>query len=155
LEALPHYAKAYHYRPENIEYAFGYALALQEQNDHAASELVYRQLLPRLRDLAAANPAAYLPDLANTLNNLGILYRATQRLADAEQAYTEARDIGRKLAAANPAAYLPDLATTLNNLRIFLSDSGRTGEAEQVGLDLQEVLGRLNEVKHARATTAQ
>ena len=32
--------------------------------------------------LAETNPAAYLPDIATTLNNLGLLYSTTQRLQE-------------------------------------------------------------------------
>jgi hypothetical protein len=143
VEALPHFEKAYRYRPENTEYALAYAVALQTQNDHAASEQVYRQLLPRLRSLAAANPAAYLPDLAGPLNNLGILYSATQRLADAEQAFVEARDTYQKLAAANPAVYLPYLATTLNNLGVLYRATQRLADAEQAFVEARDIRRKL------------
>ena len=51
-----------------------------------------------------------------TLNNLGLLYRQTQRLKEVEEASQEALTIRRRLAQANPPAYLPNVATTLNNL---------------------------------------
>ena len=54
-----------------------------------------------------------------TLNNLAVLYRATQRMQQAERAYDEALAIQRRLAEANPDAYLPDVALTLNNLAIL------------------------------------
>jgi tetratricopeptide (TPR) repeat protein len=47
--------------------------------------------------LAKANPEAYLPELATTLNNLADLYRATQRMKEAEAAYQEALSIVREL----------------------------------------------------------
>jgi len=78
-----------------------------------------------LRQLTAANPDAYLPDLAASLNNLGI------RLADAGQRQAalaparEAADTYRQLTAANPDAYLPDLAASLNNLGIRLAETGQ------------------------------
>jgi hypothetical protein len=37
----------------------------------------YQEALTIRRQLATANPAAYLPDVAATLNNLGILYSNT------------------------------------------------------------------------------
>jgi hypothetical protein len=43
-----------------------------------------------------------MPDVADTLNNLGILYRATQRLQEAEAAYTECLTIRQQLVQANP-----------------------------------------------------
>jgi hypothetical protein len=82
------------------------------------------------RQLAKENAAAYLPDVARTLNNLGILYRGTQRLKEAEAAYTECLTNYRQLAEENAAAYRPYVATTLNNLGIFYSATQRLKEAE-------------------------
>jgi hypothetical protein len=78
--ALVHYEEASRYRPENTEYAFGYAWALEKQNRHAQAARVYEQLLIEYRKLAQGNPGAYLLTLANTLNNLGNVYRETRRL---------------------------------------------------------------------------
>jgi hypothetical protein len=48
--------------------------------------------------LAQKCPAgAYQADVAGTLNNLGVLYGDTGRLADAEKAYSEAPAIRRLL----------------------------------------------------------
>ena len=64
--------------------------------------------------------------VAETLNNLAILYSDTQRHVEAEKAYQEALELRRKLARANPAAYEPDMATTLNNLAILYSTPNAT-----------------------------
>jgi hypothetical protein len=45
-------------------------------------EQAYQEAPTIRRQLAQANPQAYLPDVAMTLNNLGNLYRATQRLSE-------------------------------------------------------------------------
>jgi tetratricopeptide (TPR) repeat protein len=89
--------------------------------------------------LASANPEAFLPNVASTLNNLAVLYSDTQRLPESEAAYEEALDIRRKLASANPEAFLPDVAMTLNNLGFFYYHTLRPqeaylccGEAEQM-----------------------
>src|SRR5271165_3893844 len=115
-EALPDYAKAYQYRPDDQRFAAAYVYALQKQRDYPKAESVLQELLRHRRELAAQNPAAYRPDLAATLNNLGALYADTHRFADAEAALKEAAGIRRELAAQNPAAYRPDLTATLNNL---------------------------------------
>ena len=44
---------------------------------------------------------------ATTLNNLGALYRDTQRLKESADAYAEALQIRRDPAKTNPQAYLP------------------------------------------------
>ena len=54
--------------------------------------------------LAQRDPGAYRPEVALTLNNLGIVYRDTGRMADAEKAYTEALAILRGLAQRDPGA---------------------------------------------------
>ncbi|MEN8655056.1 tetratricopeptide repeat protein [Streptomyces sp. 21So2-11] len=82
-----------------------------------------------LRRLAEANPAAYLPNLAGSLNNLAVqlaeIGRRDEALAPAEETAT----VYRALAKANPAAYLPNLAGSLNNLANRLAGIGRRDEA--------------------------
>jgi tetratricopeptide (TPR) repeat protein len=104
LAALPHYAKAYQYRPDNPAYAQAYAITLQTQHEYGKAEPVYVAVLQTFRDPTATAPVAYLPDIARTLNNLGLLYSDTQRFAKAEEAHQEAIRTYRELAAANPAA---------------------------------------------------
>ena len=65
-----------------------------------------------------------------TLNNLGNLYRATQRLSESEQAYQEALTTYRQLVQANPQAYLPNVALTLNNLGILQLDQENLPQAQ-------------------------
>jgi tetratricopeptide (TPR) repeat protein len=76
-QAVGQYQKAMQYRPENTQYAFDYAFALAVQNRHAEATVEYERLAAKFRKLAKDNPAAYLPNLALTLNNLGDLYRDT------------------------------------------------------------------------------
>src|SRR5271157_6019076 len=95
------------------------------------AEEAYREALSTYRQLAQANPEAYLPYVAGTLNNLAILYSATQRMKEAEEAYREALSIRRQLAQANPEAYLPDVAGTLNNLAVLYRATQRMKEAEE------------------------
>ncbi|MBX3671263.1 MAG: tetratricopeptide repeat protein [Rhodocyclaceae bacterium] len=151
--ALPLLQKAYGLRPDNENYAFELANAWQEQNAFAQAEAVYQDLLPRLRARAQDNPAAYRPDVATTLNNLGVLYADTGRLAEAEKAYGEALDIYRGLARDNPAAYRPYVARTLNNLGILYRDTGRLAEAEKAfgeALDIQRALYRAYPAAHVQ-----
>ena len=75
------------------------------------------------------------PNLAAVLNNLGALYSATQRFADAEKAYLEARDLRRKLTQKTPDAYEPAVAMTLNNLGVLYRDTQRFADAEKAYLE--------------------
>ena len=130
-EALPDYAKAYQYRPDDQRFAEAYAYALQQQRDYPKAELVLQELLRHRRELAAQNPAAYRPDLAATLNNLGDLYDATHRFADAEAALPGGR---RHSSATSRRRTRPPtgrlLATTLNNLGALYYDTHRFADAE-------------------------
>ncbi|MGC4799214.1 hypothetical protein ACLQ3H_34500, partial [Micromonospora saelicesensis] len=67
------------------------------------------------RRLAEINPAAYLPNLATSLNNLSIRMGELGRRDEGLAVSEEATAIYRRLTEANPAAYLPNLATSLNN----------------------------------------
>jgi len=58
-----------------------------------AAEEAYQEALSIRRELAKANPEAYLPDVAGTLKTWSLLYRATQRMKAAEEAYQEALSI--------------------------------------------------------------
>ena len=131
LLALPEYEKAYQYRPQEFLYAFAYAAILSKQNRYPAAEPVYLVALRDARDLPK-DSAAYLPGIAMTLNNLGALYSDTQRLKEAEGAYTEVLAAFRQLAKENAAAYLPDVARTLNNLGLVYTATQRLKEAEAV-----------------------
>jgi CHAT domain-containing protein/tetratricopeptide (TPR) repeat protein len=81
------------------------------------------------RRLARKNPAAFLPDLAMSLNNLGNRLGDLGRREEALTAAEEAMRIRRRLARKNPAAFLPDLAKSLNSLGICLGVLGRREEA--------------------------
>ena len=63
------------------------------------------------RELAAARPDAFRPDLAASLNNLSVRLADLGRREDALAAIQEAAAIYRELAAARPDAFRPDLAS--------------------------------------------
>jgi tetratricopeptide (TPR) repeat protein len=81
------------------------------------------------RDLAAARPDAFRPDLAMSLNNLSIRLNALGRREDALAAIEEAVTLYRDLAAARPDAFRPDLAMALTNLSGCLDELGRREDA--------------------------
>jgi hypothetical protein len=86
------------------------------------------QIADWYRSLAEATPAAWLPDLAMSLNNLSNCLADAGRREEGLAAIEEALGIRRSLAEANPAAWLPDLAMSLNNLSNRLADAGRWEE---------------------------
>ena len=81
------------------------------------------------RELAAARPDAFRPDLAMSLNNLANMLSDLGRREDALAAVEEAVALYRELAAARPDAFRPDLAMSLNNLSNMLSALGRREDA--------------------------
>jgi tetratricopeptide (TPR) repeat protein len=144
--ALKAYREAWHLK-RNPEYGFQYGHLAQQQNQFQEAVGVYETVLTLYRELAKANPEAYLPYVATTLNNLALLYSATQRMKAAEEAYREALSTYRELAKANPEAYLPYVATTLNNLAVLYSDTQRMKAAEgayREALSIRRELAKAN-----------
>ena len=77
------------------------------------------------RDLAAARPDAFRPDLALSLSNLANSLSALGQREAALAAIEEAVAIYRGLAAARPDAFRPNLAHSLNILSVGLAALGR------------------------------
>jgi len=98
------------------------------------------------RELAAASPDRYRPDLAGSLTNLGVRLWALGRPAEALPVTEEAVVIRRELAAASPDRYRPALATSLTNLGIWFSELGRPAEALPVS---QEAVALFRELAAA------
>ncbi|MEL6804148.1 MAG: tetratricopeptide repeat protein, partial [Bacteroidota bacterium] len=106
-------------------------------------EQAYQEALETYRQLAADKPQTYLPDVAMTLNNLGILHRNRNEYPQAEHAYQEALETYRQLAADNPQTYLPDVADTLNNLGILHKNRNEYPQAEQAYQEALEIRRKL------------
>ena len=99
------------------------------------------------RELAAARPDAFTPDLAGSLNNLSNRLADLGRREDALAAIEEATGLRRELAAARPDAFTPDLAMSLNNLSVRLADLGRREDALAA---IEEATGLRRELAAAR-----
>jgi len=112
-----------------VEVLFEYANFLYKHNAFSRAKPLYEEALKQCRSLAAANPEAFLPRVAGTLNNLAILHYAQNAFGLALAAYEEALQIRRSLAAANPEAFLQHVAETLNNLANLHSDQNAFGPA--------------------------
>jgi tetratricopeptide (TPR) repeat protein len=93
------------------------------------------------RQLAAARPAAFLPDLASSLNNQSLRLADLGRREEALAAIEEAVTIYRQLAAARPAAFLADLASSLNNPASALSLLKREAEASEIREEADAMTG--------------
>src|SRR6267154_725368 len=87
----------------------------RDQNRIEDARREYEESLKTYRKLAQKDPEAYLPSVAATLNNLGILDRDKTRMKEALKTY-------RELAQKDPATYLLYVAITRNNLGNLDSD---------------------------------
>ena len=72
--------------------------------------------LKSYRKLAESDPETYLPGVAATLNDLGIIDGDQNRMGSARKDFEEALEIYRKLAQQEASVYLRCVATTLTTL---------------------------------------
>ena len=105
----------------NIYSLWAYAYFLAEQNKNYEATAYYERALALAQTLEL---------IATFQNNLGLLYRANQKMPQAEGAYNEALKIYRQLADNNPDAFLPGLANILNNLGNYYRANQKMSQAE-------------------------
>ena len=101
------------------EVLHAYAVFLYQNNAFSKAEPLFQEVLQQVRKNAEAEPKAFLPKLAATLNNLANLHRQTQDYGPALKEFEEALKIRRSLAETEPKAFLKDVADTLNNLAVL------------------------------------
>src|SRR5438046_441177 len=82
-----------------------------EQSRMEETRKEHEEALKTYRELAEKEPDTYLPEVAKTLNNLGIVDSAQNRAEEARKAFAEALKIYRELVRKKPESYLPDVAT--------------------------------------------
>ncbi|MGD0094462.1 MAG: tetratricopeptide repeat protein, partial [Planctomycetota bacterium] len=106
-------------------------LALMEfaRGNHAEGIRLAQQTVDSYEKLAAANPVAFVRDLAASLHNLALMFSEVERTEDALFNAQEAARLYEELAKVQPGAFLPVFAGSLNNLANILSDLGRREEA--------------------------
>jgi hypothetical protein len=85
-------------------------------------------LLRQAHELGPKHLGPKNPDVATSLNNLGLLYQAQGRYADAEPRLQQALAIREKVLGPEH----PDVATSLNNLVALLRATNRDAEAVQL-----------------------
>ncbi|TLP64098.1 tetratricopeptide repeat protein [Microbispora triticiradicis] len=95
------------------------------------------------RRLAALNPDAYLPLLADSLNNHANRLTEVGQWGEAVPVSEEAVRLRRELVVLNPDAYLPDLAVSVNNYALRLTEVGRRAEALPVNQEAVRLFGEL------------
>jgi tetratricopeptide (TPR) repeat protein len=127
--------------------AAGIYRALVESRPHSFLQVLdaTQKAVEIYRKLAPTRPDAFLPDLAMSLNNLGIRLSELGRREEALEAIQEAVEVYRKMAASHPDAFLPDLAKSLNNLSAMLDDLGRFEDAAHAAYEAVGLLAPLFE----------
>jgi hypothetical protein len=115
--------------PEDLDLDAAMAAAEQAagSGDFVAAERHLRDAA-RLQE-EALGPAH--PDLANTLNNLGVVYERNGRTDEAEASYRRAYTIARETLAPDH----PFVATSAENLREFCETNGRPFDAAREAAD--------------------
>ena len=101
------------------------------QNPTEESRTGIEEALKTYRQLAKKQPETYLPHVAATLNDLGILDSNQNRIENARKEFEEALKTYRELAQKEPKTYLPYVAATLNNLGILDRAQNRPEDARK------------------------
>jgi tetratricopeptide (TPR) repeat protein len=132
VEALPHFEKAYRFRPENPTYGLKYGQSLVEENEFRKAEPVLEDTLDRAREIEKQHPDTKSPNLARLLRVQGDLYRSTNRFKQAEDKYNEALDLYSELAKSNPARYSPSVVNLQSALGILYARTNRLDQSEAI-----------------------
>ena len=115
------------------------------QNDFLTAKKAYQEVLKIYRDLAGKDSDVYQLNLANSCNNLAILFFDIGSFKEAEKLYREALKIHRDLAEKSSDAYLPYLANSCNNLATLLRNTGSFKEAEELCREALKICSDLAE----------
>ena len=115
------------------------------QNDFLTAKKAYQEVLKIYRDLAGKDSDVYQLNLANSCNNLAILFFDIGSFKEAEKLYREALKIHRDLAEKSSDAYLPYLANSCNNLADLLCNTGSFKEAEELCREALKICSDLAE----------
>ena len=108
-----------------------YAYFALNQKMYKEAETYYLKYKGILEHLSQSNPQAYEPDLADSYNNLAVLYSDTQRFAESEAMHKQALAIRERLAKSNTQAYEPALAMSYNNLANLYYKTQRFADSEE------------------------
>ena len=117
----------------NRSASVGQAIDFENETEEARRESV--DALKSYRILAESDPETYLPGVAATLNDLGIIDGDQNRIGSARKEFEEALEIYRKLTQQEATVYLRFVATTLNNLGILEGNPRRLEEAPVICRD--------------------
>ena len=124
-----------------------YYCFLYDNNQFAKCEAYIEECVSIRVELCREYPDMYEPDLADSYDNLAILYRNTQRFQESEAMHKSALAIRERLAKANSQAYEPNLANSYNNLGNLYKKTQRFEESESMhksAIAIRERLAKAN-----------
>lgn len=136
---------------------YDYAFFLQKLNRHKEALKYYEESIEIGKQLIVSNSPKYRRNLAQTLNNLAILYKDCNDFEKAEQEYLNSLEIIQMLSKENPNAYHSDLAQILNNLANFHIKCKNYSKAEREYIESLQIVIDLVEKNYSayRAYMAQ
>ncbi|AFY48547.1 putative transcriptional regulator [Nostoc sp. PCC 7524] len=149
---IPHLAEVTNHltafiRDEELIYAFtGLGWFYQGQGFYKYAEPLFSQCLELIRHRLGAEH----PHVANSLNNLALIYLDIGRYSEAELLHLQALELYKRLLGAEH----PSVATSLNNLAELYLTTGRYSEAELLYLQALELYKRLLKTEHPLVATS-
>lgn len=112
-DAVPYYARAFHYRPYDPIIAEAYARALCDINRNAQARTIFQMSSDELRDLVDAGEQQYLPNLSCMLTNLGGIYYDNGDYKSARLAAADALRYAQRIEPSDDAISLEHVADAL------------------------------------------
>jgi tetratricopeptide (TPR) repeat protein len=91
------------------------------------------------------------PDVADSLNNLALLYDSQGRYSEAEPLLFDALEMRKRLFTGDH----PDVASSLNNLALLYNSQGKYSEAEPLYLDALAMFERVQGTNHPNTITVR
>ena len=127
----------------NADWQFDAAYYCQKQNQFHKATTYYERAIELYKQMNRSSPLTYELDVAQTLNNLAILYSDTQRFEESETMYKEALEISHRLAVSNPQTYEPYMALTSMNLAALYLKTQHLEESEAMFKEALQTYRRL------------
>lgn len=116
----------------NPNWQFDAGCFFQKRGWQQRADEFYSVALQSAREQAKANPQAYEPLLAFTLNNVALLHAEQGRSDQVIDLFQEALTIYKRLAKENPQVYDAYVASVQNNLALLYSSSKETFEKSEL-----------------------
>jgi tetratricopeptide (TPR) repeat protein len=130
--ALPHYEKAFRYKPDDLTYTITYAVVATGERHYVDAEKAINQALDAMKLSGNRGSTDHRSAIAYTLLMLGEVYINMSRPAAAEKVTSQAMEICRELASSDPASdtYRQLLASAQLDFGLLYLGTGRLKESE-------------------------